>query len=100
MSDDAPLAPPAKPTPRQPNAAGELLFEFVRSDRVRVRFELCDHGRLGTDVHIFHNEEFFGGYRHESRELAIVWAVQERKSQESSGGGLIANADEAERETG
>lgn len=70
--------------PTEHQEPGELLFEFVRADRVRVRFELRDHGERGCDVQIFLDDEFFAARRHSSRDLAIVWAVQEKTAFERS----------------
>jgi hypothetical protein len=81
MSDDpTPFYAPGHIIPkRQPNP-GELLFEFVRPDHMRVRVELRDHGEIGCEVQIFHNEEFRFGYRHPTRALAVAWAEKERQS--------------------
>lgn len=84
----------------QPNAS-ERLFEFVRDDHVRVRFELRDNGGQGTEVQVFHDDVFVAGYRHPSRELAIVWAVQERTLQAGGGGAAVSgDADDAEKQKG
>jgi hypothetical protein len=61
----------------------ERLFEFQRgSDRFLC--ELRDSGR-GIEVQFFRNEELFYGKRFPMRELAVAWAVQERKAIERGG---------------
>jgi hypothetical protein len=81
VSDEPFYSPTYRPPKRQPRP-GELLFEFVRADHVRVRVELRDHGAYGVEVQIFHNEELFAGYRHPARALAVAWAERERKAME------------------
>ena len=67
---------------------GELLFEFL-SGHNRIRCELRDHGEVyGVEAQFFTNEEFIKGRRfdrrtdptREPREMAIAWALEERRA--------------------
>jgi hypothetical protein len=92
MSDAPFYAPHLPPAPARTATHGELLFEFLVGHD-RYLFELRDHGRdLGIECQIFKNEEFLYSRRFDprldatrpSRELAIVWAAEERKAIENS----------------
>jgi hypothetical protein len=80
-----PATPPRVPKP------GELLFEFYRErDHKFFRCELRDHGEHGVEVTFFEGEHGFMAHMFRdvddgerivpARELAILWAEQERRA--------------------
>lgn len=91
MSDTSPadqtqLTHNAPKHPQHVSSAGELLFEFV-SGLDRFRCELRDHGRYGVEAQFLLNGELFIARtfaphldpQRPPREMAIGWAVEERK---------------------
>jgi hypothetical protein len=83
-----PPAPPRIPKP------GELLFEFYRErDHKFFRCELRDHGEHGVEATFFEGDFSFMAHMFRdvddgerittARELAILWAEQERKTIEA-----------------
>ena len=75
--------PDQKIQPRQP-VPGEKLFEFVVGTK-RHLCELRDHGKRGTEVQFFVDEEFAMGRCFDTRESAIQWAAIERAAIEKDG---------------
>ena len=80
--------------PRQPSRqpkTGERFFEFLRGHD-RILCELYDLGDYGIDIRFSMNEEFWYSRRFDprldvtrtSRELAVQWAMEERKTIEVS----------------
>ena len=81
-----------KPDPPRPSHPGELLFEFRRGLDV-VRCELRDHGDYGWEAQFVHAGELLIGRMFRQRldptrtprEMAIAWAVEERKAIKKGG---------------
>jgi hypothetical protein len=67
----------------------EVLFDFYRlSDKTRWRCELRDRDDFGAVVEFYRDDEFFESRRfspwtdrgRSARDMAIDWAVEERKA--------------------
>jgi hypothetical protein len=93
MSDDQPFYAPAyRPPPARKRRVGELLFEFyVESTKKFYRCELFDHGEWGVEpqfldpidptiARLFHPQL---DPTRTPREMAIAWAIEERKAIEN-----------------
>lgn len=87
MADEPFYLPNRPPQPPRPPKAGERLFEFLRGHD-RILCELYDLGDYGIDVRFSMNEEFWYSRRFDPRldpsrtprELAVQWAMEERKA--------------------
>jgi hypothetical protein len=79
MADDPFYAPNAKPTPPRVPRAGEPLWS-VRANGATWEAELRYHGEYGVEAQILKQGELVIGRRFDTRELAVLWAEQERKA--------------------
>jgi|KBSSwiStaDraftv2_1062776.scaffolds.fasta_scaffold2362983_1 hypothetical protein len=77
---DRPATPPRQARP------GELLCEFYSEKRKEFyRIELRDRGQHGVEAQLFDPMEFLYGHLFPARQLAIVWAEEQRKAIEKGG---------------
>jgi hypothetical protein len=94
MSDQPFFAPNKKPDPPRQSQPGELLFEFhVEREHRFYRVELRDHGPYGVEAQFLDPIELVIGRTFRAdmnpnrtpREMAIAWAIEERKFIEKGG---------------
>src|SRR4051812_3872907 len=92
MNDDRALFWDAPPAPQPTPKPGELLFEFhVERTHRFYRVELRDHGAYGVEAQFFDPVDpvIARTFRQDMdltrtpREMAIAWAIEERKAFEA-----------------